>query len=159
MFSIKSGPYPRGVPCLHLQTLGYCGKVWQGKTLVLDQFVNYGCKKFYNYGPERKMYHGIHSGVQAIIQLRPGANVILFFSSLLTKWFKRLECLFLLGLLTLFLYLWVRPEARTSLRQAKSILTNIRLGWKSIKRTNTLAYFATLSVPKKKGLTTLALGV
>jgi len=24
------------------------------------------------------MYHGIHPGVQAIIQLRPGANVILF---------------------------------------------------------------------------------
>ncbi len=41
---------------------------------------------------------------------------------------------------------------RATLMQASALLTNIRLAWKGLRGTNTLAYFAATSVTKKKSL-------
>jgi len=76
----------------------------------------------------------------------PGANVTKLFSLSLVFQQNKLECLLQAVLLSLVLYLKLRPGANRRRCKVADMLTNIRLDWKSLPSKNTLAYFPSLSL-------------
>ncbi len=83
---------------------------------------------------------------------RPGHNVIILFTSVIFEYSNisnKLECLFLTSLSRLLyclwrgpgVYHWVEHMKGSSIVQVFALPTNIRLGWKGLPGTNTLAYY------------------
>ncbi len=72
-----------------------------------------------------------------------------------------LECLSLASLSrTTFQCLWVRPGASPRVEHlAPALPANIRLGWKGLPGTNTLAFYENLSITAVKSFIVQATGV
>ncbi len=79
---------------------------------------------------------------------------------------NKLECLSLATISSLVYCLWVRPGAHprvehlkcSSLRKALALPANIRLGWKGLPGTNTLAYYENPQITTVKSFIVQATG-